>query len=161
MLDIFEEIVDERGFNENRHHLAHNSVVDPEDIPRYRQIGVAADWIAALAGPSQYYESQIPIMGEDRWFEKTYPAGSIANQGGVVVVGTDWPLTPADPFFNIQAAVTRQNPLDLGNEMVLNAKHKMTIPQALQMYTINGAYVMHNEEITGTIEEYYRRRKVS
>ena len=29
----------------------------------------------------------------------------------------------------------------------------MTLPQAIQMYTINGAYVMHNEEITGTIEE--------
>lgn len=153
MLDIFEEIVDERGFNENRHHLAHNSVVDPEDIPRYRQIGVAADWIPALGAPSQYYLSQIPIMGEDRWFEKTYPMGSIANQGGVVAVGTDWPLTPTDPFFNIQTAVTRQNVLDPENEMVLNEKHEMTLPQAIQMYTINGAYVMHNEEITGTIEE--------
>ena len=110
MLDIFEEIVEERGFNENRHHLAHNSVVDPEDIPRYRQIGVAVDWIPALGAPSQYYLSQIPIMGEDRWFEKTYPMGSIANQGGIVAVGTDWPLTPADPFFNIQTAVTRQDP---------------------------------------------------
>jgi len=37
--------------------------------------------------------------------------------------------------------------------MVLNEKHKMTIPQVIQMYTINGAYVMHNEKITGSIEE--------
>jgi len=153
MLDVFEEIVNERGFNVNRHHLGHNSVVDPEDFSRYREIGVAAEWIPALGAPSQYYESQLPILGEDRWFEKTYPLGSIANEGGIVAAGTDWALTPKNVFFNMQTAVTRQDPLNPENEMVLNEKHKMTIPQVIQMYTINGAYVMYLEKITGSIED--------
>jgi len=153
MLDVFEEIVNERGFNVNRHHLAHNALVDPEDFSRYREIGVAAEWIPALAGPSQYYESQIPILGEERLFEKAYPLGSIANEGGIVAAGTDWALTPKNVFFNMQATVTRQDPLDPENEMVLNEKHKMTIPQVIQMYTINGAHVMYLEEITGSIED--------
>jgi len=153
MLDVFEEIVNERGFNVNRHHLGHNSVVDPEDFSRYREIGVAAEWIVALGAPSQYYESQIPILGEERWFEKTYPMGSIANAGGTVAMGGDWPLTPGNPFFNIQTAVTRQDPLNPENDMVLNEKHKLSLPTAIQMYTINGAYIMYLEEITGSIED--------
>ena len=153
LLDIFEEIKDERGFNENRHHIAHNAIVDPQDFSRYREIGVPADWIPALGAPSQYYLSQIPILGEERWFEKAYPLGSIYNSGGIVAVGTDWPLTPADPFFNIQVAVTRQDPLDPENDMVLNEKHKFSLPAAIQMYTINGAHIMHLEEITGSIED--------
>jgi len=39
------------------------------------------------------------------------------------------------------------------NEMVLNEKHRFTLPAAIQMYTINGAYVMHLEKIAGSIEE--------
>ena len=152
-LDAIEEIVNERGFNELRHHTAHNSVVDPDDFSRYRDIGVPADWIVSLASPSQYYESQLPMLGEDRWFEKTYPLGSIANKGGIVAVGTDWPLTPSDPFLNIQAAVTRQSVTDSDNDFVLNEKHRFTLPAAIQMYTINGAYVMHLEDIAGTIED--------
>jgi len=153
LLDIFEEIKDERGFNENRHHIAHNAIVDPADFSRYREIGVPAEWITVLGAPSQYYESQIHILGEERLFEKAYPMGSIYNSGGIVAVGTDWPLTPDNVFVNIQAAVTRQDPSDPENDMVLNEKHKFTLPAAIQMYTINGAHIMHLEEITGSIEE--------
>jgi predicted amidohydrolase YtcJ len=152
-LDAIEEIVGERGFNENRHHTGHNSVVDPDDFSRYRDLEVPAEFILALTAPSAYYQSQIPILGEERWFEKTYPIGSIANKGGIVATGTDWPLTPGNPFINIQTAVTRQDVMDPDNEMVLNEKHRMTLPAAIQMYTINGAYVMHLEKIAGSIEE--------
>jgi len=152
-LDAIEEIVDERGFNENRHHIAHNSIVDPVDLSRFRDIGVAAEWSPALVSSTQYIESQIPILGELRWFEKSYPLGSIANKGGIVAVGTDWPLTHGNVFYNIQAAVTQQDPTFPDYDMVLNEKHRMTLPSVIQMYTINGAYVMHLEEIAGSIKE--------
>lgn len=152
-LDVIEEIIGERGFNENRHHTAHNSVVDPDDFSRFRELGVPSEFILALTAPSQYYESQIPILGEDRWFEKTYPIGSINDKGGIVAAGADWPLTPGNPFFNIQTAVTRQNPLTPDDDTVLNENHRINLPDAIELYTINGAYVMHLEEITGSIEE--------
>jgi len=152
-LDVIEEIIGERGFNENRHHTAHNSVVDPDDFSRFRELGVPSEFILALTAPSQYYESQIPILGEDRWFEKTYPIGSINDKGGIVAAGADWPLTPGNPFFNIQTAVTRQNPLTPDDDTVLNENHRINLPDAIEMYTINGAYVMHLEKIAGSIEE--------
>jgi len=152
-LDIIEEIVGERGYNKHRHHIAHNALVDAEDIPRYHKIGVPAEWLAPLGTPSLYYKSQLPILGEDRWFEKTYPMGSIHNDGGIVAIGSDWPITPDNPFYSIQAAVTRQDPSNPENEMVLNEKHKLSLPAAIQMYTLNGAYVMHLEKIAGSIED--------
>ncbi len=152
-LDVIEEIIGERGFNENRHHTAHNSVVDPDDFSRFRELGVPSEFILALTAPSQYYESQIPILGEDRWFEKTYPIGSINDKGGIIAAGSDWPLTPGNPFFNIQTAVTRQNPLTPDDDTVLNENHRINLPDAIELYTINGAYVMHLEKIAGSIEE--------
>ena len=92
-------------------------------------------------------------MGEDRWFEKTYPIGSINDKGGIVAAGADWPLTPGNPFFNIQTAVTRQNPLTPEDDTVLNENHRINLPDAIELYTINAAYLMHLEKIAGSIEE--------
>lgn len=152
ILDAIEEIVKEGGFNKNRHHIAHNALVHQDDMSRYRNLDVPAEWIPSLGADVQYFKSQKPILGQERWFEQTYPVGSLFNAGAVVAAGSDWPLTPDNVFFQIQTAVTRQDPLNPHGE-ILNSKNSLSLPASIQMYTLNGAYIMHLEDIAGSIEE--------
>ena len=42
-LDAFEHARTANGASDHRHHIAHIQVVHPDDIPRFRELGVVAN----------------------------------------------------------------------------------------------------------------------
>jgi predicted amidohydrolase YtcJ len=150
-LDAFEAAREANGVTGNRHHLAHLEVVRPEDIARFRQLGVAANVTAYWAYPDPYLtELTIPFMKPElvRWL---YPIGSLVRDGAVVVSGSDWGVSSANPFLQIETAVTRKDPLDASGE-VLTPEERISLADAIAMLTINGAWINHREGDTGSIE---------
>lgn len=149
-LDACEAALIANGNHDSRHHIAHNQLIDPADIPRFAKLRVIADFEALWAYPdSDITELTEPRLGpvRSRWL---YPIGSVAATGAVMVGGSDWSVTSMNPLEAIQVAVTRA-PLD--------SKAKPWIPEELTdvrtmlaAYTINGAYLNHEEKETGSIE---------
>jgi predicted amidohydrolase YtcJ len=102
-LDAFEGA---RGA-ELRHHIAHLQLVHPDDVPRFAELGVAANAQALWAcNEEQMTELTIPFLGTERttW---QYPFGDLHGSGARLVMGSDWPVTSPDPLAAIHTAVTR------------------------------------------------------
>jgi predicted amidohydrolase YtcJ len=62
-LDAFAAAGRANGFRDMRHHIAHLELIDPTDIPRFRRLGVAANFQALWAYADPYItELTLPIL---------------------------------------------------------------------------------------------------
>ncbi len=144
------------GWSDGRHHLAHIQVVHPDDLPRFRELGAVANaqplWAAHEA---QMDELTIPFLGEPRWTWQ-YPFGSLRRHGAVIAMGSDWPVSSANPIEEIHVAVNRQMPADypyrVENRDVFLPDERIDLPTAIAGFTAGSAYVNHLDRDTGTIE---------
>ena len=75
--------------------------------------------------------------------EWLYPLRKLLNAGVSVVGGSDCPMEPLSPLLGIQAAVTRE-PFP---------QERITVDEALRIYTVDAAYSSNEERIKGSIEE--------
>ncbi|CAN0541694.1 unnamed protein product, partial [Laminaria digitata] len=133
-----------------RHQLAHLQIVAPEDIPRFGELGVIANFQPFWAKPDPLnVQTIIPLMGEER-SRQMYPMGSVENSGGMVVAGSDWPVSTFNPWHAIQVGVTRKL-IEEESEAWIPTE-ALTLPALLEAYTKNAAFSMHQEESTGSIE---------
>ena len=64
-------------------------------------------------------------------------------------MGTDWPVASIDPWLALETIVTRQNPW---NDDPACFGDPITLEQALQVVTLNGAHAMGLEHLTGSLE---------
>ena len=71
--------------------------------------------------------------------------------GVVVATGTDYPVSPYNPFYTLHAAVTRQD-RDNNPSGGWFPEEALSREQALRAATMAGAYAMHAEDILGSIE---------
>jgi predicted amidohydrolase YtcJ len=90
----------------------------------------------------------LPNIGEDR-MARSIPVGSYMKNGVTVVSGSDYGVTPFDPWLGIYAMVTRK---DKYNGKVYGPEERVTIEDALKTYTINGAYATYEEEVRGSLD---------
>ena len=112
---------------------------------------MVANFQPLWAYPDSFIEKlTIPVLGPERsaWL---YPMKSFHDQGVVVVGGSDWSVTSINPLPAIQVGVTRTDP-EQPDAGPLLPEQAMTLPAMLAAYTINGAYGMHQEEQTGSLE---------
>ena len=134
----------------NRHHLAHLQIVHPDDIPRFGALGVTANFQPFWAkADALNVQTIIPLVGEER-SKQMYPMGSILRSGGRIVAGSDWPVSTLNPWHAIQVAVTRQ--LIDGEDESWIPTESVDLPSILSAYTKDAAFIMHQEEKTGTLE---------
>jgi predicted amidohydrolase YtcJ len=75
-----------------------------------------------------------------RWL---FPLKTLLKEGIRVSGGSDCPMEPLSPLLGIQAAVTRE----------FFAEERITVDEALRLYTVDAAYASFEESIKGSIEE--------
>lgn len=151
ILDAFEFAIAINGRTDNRHHISHLQMIDPADIPRFKELGVAANFQAAWALPDEWItDINTPELGIKR-VNKMYPIASVFRAGGLIVGGSDWAVSTMNPLVAIETAIRREDPDDR-IQGVLNENERMTLVEMLKAYTINAAYLMHQENLTGSIE---------
>jgi len=150
-LDALEAARTANGPRDSRHHIAHLELVDPADIPRFKSLGVAANFQSLWAYPDQYItELTEPILGPER-SRRLYPIGSVARSGALIVGGSDWSVSSLNPLDAIQVAVTRRGLADAAGEPWL-PQEVIDLPTAIRAYTVNGAFLSRQETMTGSIE---------
>ena len=150
-LDAVEAAQKTNGARDARHHLAHIELIDPADIPRFRRLGVIANFQPFWANGDKYLtELTEPKLGPERsrWL---YPIGSVVAAGAVVAFGSDWSVSSMNPLDGIEVAVTRRQPPE-GPGPAWLPEERIALPEAIAGYTIRAAYLDFSEKETGSIE---------
>jgi predicted amidohydrolase YtcJ len=138
-----------RGANGNSglpHTITHIQFADPEDFPRFRELGVIASLQLLWAqGNSDAIEAVKPYIDPEiyRW---QYPARSLLDAGATIAGASDWAVSSANVFESIYYAETRK-----GNEGVLDVNQRMPREAMLYAYTRNSARALNMLDQMGTI----------
>jgi len=144
-LDAVEVARAANGPGDHRHHIAHIQVVQPEDVPRFRRLGVVANAQAYWAQMEpQMEEHTIPFLGRDR-AHRQYPFGDLLRSGATLAMGSDWSVTTADPLRQIEVAVTRVDPGNRAAAPFL-PEQALPLPVALAAFTAGSAFVNHDAD---------------
>lgn len=150
-LDAVEEALVENGKRGNRHHIAHAQVIHPDDVPRFAELGVVANFQPLWAYADSYIlELNLPFIGEERtsWM---YPMKSVQDAGGMIAFGSDWSVSSANPFMGMATAITRLS--QFGEPAPeFTPWERIDLASAIAAYTINAAFVNKQEDDTGSIE---------
>jgi predicted amidohydrolase YtcJ len=150
-LDAVEAARRANGPRDARHHIAHLELIDPADIPRFRQLGVVANFQPLWAFADDYItDLTLPLLGPERarWL---YPIGSVLRSGAVVAFGSDWSVSSANPLEELEVAVTRMGPNGETKEPFI-PEERIDLKDALAAFTIGAAYVNFQDATTGSIE---------
>jgi len=151
-LDAVEAARLTNGASDHRHHISHLQLIDPEDIPRFGELEVVANFQPVWAYPDKYItELTAPFLGDERmrWM---YPIASVRDTGGRLAFGSDWSVSTANPFPQIEVAVRRLDPLGGEDSEPLVAEERISLEEAIAAFTMGSAFVNHQEEETGSVE---------
>ncbi|WP_029145597.1 amidohydrolase [Microbacterium luticocti] len=153
-LDAVAHALARNGRGDNRHHIAHLQVVHPDDVPRFRELGVAANMQSLWATlEPQMVELTLPFLGEPRagW---QYPFGDLLRAGTVLAAGSDWSVSSPNPLAAIHTAVNRTAApgYEEGEYDPFLPEQAIDLATSLTAYTAGSAWVNHLDADTGTIE---------
>ncbi|MBM4186840.1 MAG: amidohydrolase [Gemmatimonadetes bacterium] len=131
--------------------MAHIQLFDPEDIPRFKTLGVVASFQPLWAFADEYITDLTePVLGpaRSRWL---YPIGSMVKSGATVAAGSDWTVSSLNPLEAIQVALTRRAPTDSAGPAWI-PEEVVSLQTMLEAYTINGASASGDRARSGTLE---------
>jgi predicted amidohydrolase YtcJ len=146
-LDIYERVWErvEVDGKPLRWRIEHSQHIDPEDVPRYGELGVIAS-VQAIHGTSD--GPWIPSrLGDERAKSTSQPWRDLFKTGAIVTNGTDVPVEPINAISSYYASVSRM----MINGEKFYPEHSMTREEALQTYTLNNAIAAFEEDIKGTL----------
>jgi predicted amidohydrolase YtcJ len=146
-LDVYEETISSHADGrELRWRVEHAQHLDPEDLPRFAELGV----IAAMQPVHCTSDGPwVPVrLGDDRAREGAYMWRDLLDSRAVITGGTDAPVESVDPIPDFHAAVTRQ----MSNGALFYPEQRMTREEALRARTLDAAYAAFEEDIKGSLQ---------
>ena len=163
-VDGIEYAQENAGEKDYRNVITHLQVVREEDKTRMGELGIigAIQPFWFLKEPDWYEPVDLNVLGEER-AENEYPEKSLMDQGIRLTFSGDYPVSPTNnPFWALEAACTRNlnNPEYYEVEDItdpddptylLNAAERISMKDAIEAYTINGAYQMFKEDTIGSL----------
>jgi len=148
-LDAFAYSRARQHATDNRDQIAHLELVDPADFARFAQLDVIANFQFLWFERDPYIETgTIAYLGPER-SQHLYPARSLLDAGARIAAGSDWSVSSFNPFEAIERAVTRASEKGAAPLLIEQA---IPLAVAVDAYTINAAYALHQERTTGSLE---------
>jgi predicted amidohydrolase YtcJ len=148
-LDGFEAIQKQNGKRDSRHRIEHIEVCQPEDMPRFRELGVIASMQTSHAPLSR---ADDPVWtdrtGPQRW-PYAFPWRSLKKAGAHLALGSDWTVAPFDPLHNFHYALNRRKYDES------NPDQRLTLEECILGYTRDAAYTEFMERQKGQVREGY------
>jgi predicted amidohydrolase YtcJ len=147
ILDIYDELINLHGEADRRLRIEHAQHMAAKDFDRFASLHV-------IASVQPYH-----AIDDGRWAEKrighdrasrTYAFRTFKDHGVRLAFGTDWSVAPLNPMLSLYAAVTRAT-LDGKNPKGWFPEQKLTLPEALEAYTMGSAYAEFQDQEKGTI----------
>jgi predicted amidohydrolase YtcJ len=133
-LDAIEHARNTNSSRGTRHQIAHVFALAPEDIRRFRALDVSIN-LQMLWTAEEMLAPMAPIFGEQRF--RSLSALREWNDTGLRwAAGSDWPVSSADPFLGMHAAVLRR--IEPGRSAM--ADQGLSPSTVLTAYTRGAAY---------------------
>ena len=142
VLNVYQKVLKKHPRSDHRHRIEHF------EMPLGDQIKRAVDLELALAMQPMFlylsgeetYENIRSLLGSDR-VNRWKPLRSILDAGGLIAGGSDAPVTRMSPLKGIQACILHPN-----------HRERITLYEALKLFTVNAARIGFEEQLKGTIE---------
>jgi predicted amidohydrolase YtcJ len=146
VLNIYERVFRANpGKKDLRWRIEHAQHIHPDDLPRFKKLGV----IASMEGIHTVSDAPwiAPKLGPERTKAESYLFRSLWDLGTVIMNGTDVPVEDANPIASFYGTLSRRT--RAGD--VFMPEQRLTRMEALQSYTLNGAYGAFMEKDLGSI----------
>lgn len=141
--------VREKGYKDMRITVAHVNYIIPEQRELFGKYDVI---LTTSGGFFAYRDEWVTALGERE--KDQFSVKTVLKDGGKVTLGSDFPVDEVgfEPMKAIEMVVTRQPFGEKDTRILEPATEKLTIEEAIEAYTINGAYQVHMEDKLGSIE---------
>lgn len=147
VLDAYASLTPEQR-KQLRPRVEHAQVVDPDDIPRFAQLGVIASMQPTHATSDMPWAEK--RVGASR-LRGAYAWRRFLDSGAALALGSDFPVERVDPVLGLYAAVNRQDARGKPDGGWL-PDQRMTLAEAIDGFTRGAAYAGHAEAEVGTLE---------
>jgi predicted amidohydrolase YtcJ len=149
VLDACREAQRQNGKRDSRHRIEHIELVHPDDLPRFRELGVLAS-MQPLHSPMRVDETDIWPMrvGAGRW-PFSFAWQTLREAGATLIFGSDWPVVTQDPLRAVSNTVNRLPWVD-GMPY-----QRQSLVDTLLSYTRDAAYGEFQEHQKGQVRAGY------
>jgi hypothetical protein len=138
-LDAFDRARKENPDWDRRHRIEHIEVISKDDIPRFGSSGTIAGMEATHWFPTPQSEDGVWARNVGRArLPLAFNWQAIADSGGRLSFGSDWPVATLNPLVGLRNATARKD-------------QKLDPYRALRAYTIDAAYASYSENELGSI----------
>jgi len=142
-LRVYERLQRETPRNDPRFRLEHCTVINDDLVRRIKAIGAIPTPFSSYA---YYHGEKLSVYGEER-VNRMFALRSFLDAGVRPTQASDYTASPFDPMMALQSEVTRTDK----NGNVWGPKQRITVQEALQVGTMNGAYASFEEHQKGSI----------
>jgi predicted amidohydrolase YtcJ len=146
-LDAIEHAATRNGTRDRRHGIVHVECLHPDDLPRFRALGVTAAMQPRHCSPDLVAGTWMDNVGEQRW-SRAWRFRSLLDSGATVAFSSDWQVGEMDPLVGLYSAATRAG---LDGSDPWTPDERVGLDRALQAYTVHGARAWHAEGDRGRI----------
>ena len=149
VLDACQNAAQLNGKRDSRHRVEHIELVHPQDVPRFKHLGVIAS-MQPLHAPMQVDAADIwpTRVGPERW-QYSFAWQTLREAGATLSFGSDWPVVTQNPLRGLHNAVNRlpwaEGLPDQGQNL----------SAALLSYTRDAAYAEFSEHTKGQLKVGY------
>ncbi|MEA5084334.1 MAG: amidohydrolase [Lachnospiraceae bacterium] len=145
MLDSYEKALKYEPRENHRHRIEHCALTSESIIQRVKDYSIVPVSNPAFISINacdynRFYGDRVNYM---------FPLKDYLDKGIITAIGSDAPVTEANPMFGIYGAVNR---CDIKTQEVCGANQKVNVLDIIRMFTFNGAYAAFEEEIKGSLE---------
>ena len=143
------------GDGTHRNCLVHLRNVREEDFKRIAETNIACTAGATWHVGDREFDEYLSAVLVEEYVKHAYPIGSFFEAGVKVSCHSDYPAnipSPQDPFGMMQAAVTGMVPDPGEHDYPFDTAELITVAQAFQMLTLNGAWQLGLEDERGSIK---------
>jgi predicted amidohydrolase YtcJ len=152
LLNTYEEAfkavpVAERAIKDPRWRDEHTQIVEPSDLPRFKQLGVIPSMQPSHAISDFYFAPD--RLGTDR-LKGAYAWQTLLRDGNIIAAGSDAPVERGEPMIEFYGAVARRS-ITGDQTPDWHPEEAMTRDQALKAFTLWPAYAAFEEDKRGTI----------
>lgn len=146
-LDAIEEAARANGSRDRRHGIVHVECLHPDDLSRFKALGVTAAMQPRHCSPDLVAGTWMENVGEERW-NRAWRFRSLLETGATVAFSSDWQVGEMDPLVGVYSAATRAG---LDGSDPWTPDERVGLDRALEAYTVHGARAWHAEHDRGRL----------
>ena len=172
ILNVYERAIQRYPREDHRLRVEHAQVLAPEDIPRFKQMGVVPSMQETHCTSDMYWAEA--RLGSKR-VRGAYAWRSLRETGVLIPGGSDFPVEDPNPLFGIYAGITRQDHqgmprndddvrkyFELSSDGVTDPTafdggwyvgQRLTREEAVRSFTSWAAWAGFEEKLKGSLEE--------